>query len=349
MIKKNYENLNSNLYRAIISRSEDLSRISLLMEGYGVTSIAATGIFFIIVGLFELLQKKNRKHFFNLLLLAQLCFDLFLNAMYLIKSVLTHFVALPMEHFRFNDLFVCPALRFSLVCSIFMTVALTYSRARAVEKPLQQRSLGESRTDRIKHLAKYVVPVILASIALTIPWFFEYKISIGTTTSSGTPLLLASDIRQSPLYAIGVIGVFSLLILGIIPNIALIVFSCKIYNAVQRSSPIRGTATSYSQTFNKKSPKWTIVLAIAMLSLVSSIPRITLTSLEITIQFLTLFKSDFLKAVMCYIPYCSTILNNTNKLVTVLNSSMHIFLYKGISTCKSSKSLRNSQRNQSYV
>ena len=335
MIKKNYENLNSNLYRAIISRSEDLSRISLLMEGYGVTSIAATGIFFIIVGLFELLQKKNRKHFFNLLLLAQLCFDLFLNAMYLIKSVLTHFVALPMEHFRFNDLFVCPALRFSLVCSIFMTVALTYSRARAVEKPLQQRSLGESRTDRIKHLAKYVVPVILTSITLTIPWFFEYKVSIDTTTLSGTPVLLASNIRQSPMYVIGVIGVFSLLILGIVPSIVLIVFSCRIYKAVQRSSFCREMANKYSQSFNKKTPRWEIVLAIAMLFLVSSIPRILLTGLEITIQFLTLFKSDTLKQIICYIPYYSTLLNNTNKLGTVLNSSMHIFLYKGISTCKS--------------
>lgn len=305
------------------------------MEGYGVTSIAATGIIFIIVGLFDLLQKKNRKHFFNLLLIIQLFFDLFLNSMYLIKSVLTHFLALPMNYSTFNHSFVCPALRFSLVCSMLMTVALTYSRVRAVEKPLQQRSLVESQNDRIKHLAKYVIPVILASIALTIPWFFEYKVSIGTTTLSGTPLLLASDIRQSPIYVIGVIGVFSLLILGIVPSIVLIVFSCRIYKAVQRSSLCREMANKYSQSFNKKTPRWETVLAIAMLFLVSSIPRILLTGLEITIQFLTLFKSDTLKQIICYIPYYSTLLNNTNKLGTVLNSSMHIFMYKGISSCKS--------------
>ena len=305
------------------------------MEGYGVTSIAATGIVFIILGLFDLLQKKNRKHFFNLLLIVQLYFDLFLNAMYLIKSVLTHFLALPMEYFSFNHLFVCPALRFSLVCSILMTVVLTYSRVRAVEKPFQQRTLGESQTDKIKHLAKNVIPVILASIALTIPWFFEYKVSIGTTTSSGTPILLASSIRQNPIYVIGVIGVFSLLILGIVPNIVLIVFSCRIYKAVKRSSLLQIDANKCSQSFNTKTPRWEIVLVIAMLFLVSSIPRILLTGLEITIQFLTLFKSETLQQIMCYIPYYSTLLNNTNKLVTVLNSSMHIFMYKGISKFKS--------------
>ena len=315
-------------------RPEELSYQTLLIEGYGVTGIAATGIVVIIIGLFGLLQKKNRKHFFNLLLAAQLCFDLFLNAMYLIKSVLTHFWALPMKYFSFNYLFVCPVLRFSLICSIFMTVALTYSRARAVEMPLRQRRLVESQTNRIKHLARYVAPVILASIVLTIPWFFEYKIANSTTTSSGTPLLLASDIRQSPLYIIGVIGVFSLLILGIVPTIALIVFSCKIYKAVKKSTADRGFTNRSSQTFNKKSPNWVLVLAIAILFLVSSIPRITLTGLELTIQFLNLFKNDIHKQIICYLPYCSTLLNNVNKLFTVLNSSIHVFLYKGISTFK---------------
>ena len=333
--------------------SEELSYQTLLIEGYGVTSIAATGIIVIIIGLFDLLQRKNRKHFFNLLLAAQLCFDLFLNAMYLIRSVLTHFWTLPMRHFSFNYLFVCPVLRFSLICSIFMTVALTYTRASAVEKPLHQMYLVGSQTSRRKRLAKYVFPVILASIVLTIPWFFEYKIANSTTSPSGTPLLLASDIRQSPIYIIGVIGVFSLLILGIVPTIALIVFSCKIYKAVQKSIPgleitNRSSQNRSSQTFNKKSPNWAIVLSIAILFLISSIPRITLTGLELTVQFLTLFKSDILKQVTCYLPYCSTLLNNINKLFTVLNSSMHVFLYKGISTCKSKQS-PNPPTNTAYV
>ena len=234
-----------------------------------------------------------------------------------------------------------------------MTVSLTYTRASAVEKPLQQIYLVGSQTSRRKRLAKYVVPVILASIVLTIPWFFEYKIANNTTSPSGTPLLLASDIRQSPIYIIGVIGVFSLLILGIVPTIALIVFSCKIYNAVQKSIPGQEMANwssqnRSSQTFNKKSPNWAIVLSIAILFLVCSIPRITLTGLEITVQFLTLYKSDILKQVTCYLPFCSTLLNNINKLFTVFNSSMHVFLYKGISTCKSKQS-PNPPTNTAYV
>ena len=123
---------------------------SLYVDGYGVTGLGAFGIVANIVGIFDLLQKKNRQIFFNLLLSSQLVFDTLLLATFLIRSFFTYFVGIPNEQFFMYYLILCPLRRFSICSSMFMTVTLTFSRANAVEKPLQNRNSIYSQSERIK-------------------------------------------------------------------------------------------------------------------------------------------------------------------------------------------------------
>ena len=103
------------------------------------------------------------------------------------------------EQFFMYYLILCPLTRFSICSSMFMTVTLTFSRAKAVEKPLQNRNSIYSQSERIKRLCKHVLPSFVASIFLTIPWYWEFDVQYNFKTASGTPILLASDLRLDPM------------------------------------------------------------------------------------------------------------------------------------------------------
>ena len=290
-----------------------------------------------------MLQKKNRQSFFNRLLASLLVFDFILLLCNLISSIVTYFVAIPIEYFSFFPIVVCSAFRFSLTCVIFMTVALSYSRSKAVERPFETRvNAMESNSKKHIRFCKLIIPVLLVSIILTIPWFFEYRVSKTKKSLSGQPKLEASDFRWSPIYSLTYIAIYSLLLLALIPTVSLIVQSCKIYRAIQisnRSVSKRNEMDHNRRIYNKKCLDSKTILAISILFLISSIPRILSTSLELIIQANLLFKQhDLLRNIGCTInvSYWSVLLINLDKLFAVINSSLHLFLYKGMPMIKSS-------------
>ena len=304
--------------------------------------MSALGIVFAIVGICDLLQKKNRQSFFNLLLTSLLVFDFILLFCYLINSIVTYFVAIPIEYFSFYPIVVCSSLRFSLTCVIFMTVALSYSRSKAVEKPFETRiNAMESDSEKLLRFSKFIIPVLLVSIILTIPWFFEYKVSETKTSLSGQPKLVPSDFRWNPLYSLTFIAIYSLLLLALFPTISLILLSCKIYKAIQKSYKSvsqRSQTDSNSRIFNNKCLDSKTILAISILFLISSIPRILSTTFELIVQVILLSKQrDLIILIGCNtnISYWTELLINLDKLFAVVNSSIHLFLYKGMPIIKS--------------
>ena len=304
--------------------------------------MSALGIVFAIVGICDLLQKTNRQSFFNLLLTSLLVFDFILLFFYLINSIVTYFVAIPIEYFSFYPIVVCSSLRFSLTCVIFMTVALSYSRSKAVEKPFETRiNAMESDSEKLLRFSKFIIPVLLVSIILTIPWFFEYKVSETKTSLSGQPKLVPSDFRWNPLYSLTFIAIYSLLLLALFPTISLILLSCKIYKAIQKSYKSvsqRSQTDSNSRIFNNKCLDSKTILAISILFLISSIPRILSTTFELIVQVILLTKQrDLIIFIGCNtnISYWTELLINLDKLFAVVNSSIHLFLYKGMPIIKS--------------
>ena len=306
---------------------------------------------FAVIGICDLLQKKNRQRFFNLLLASLLVFDFILLLSYLINSIVIYFVAIPIEYFNFYPLVVCSSLRFSLTCVIFMTVALSYSRSKAVERPFEARmNAMESHSEKLFRFSKLIIPVLLVSIILTIPWFFEYKVSETEISVSGQPELVPSDFRWNPLYSLTFIATYSLLILALIPTISLILLSCKIYSAIQKSYKNiarRNQTDSHSRIFNNKCLDSKTILAISILFLISSIPRILSTTFELVVQIILLSKqSDLIILIGCNTntSYWTALLINLDKLFAVVNSSIHLFLYKGMPVIKSNSLLRHISR-----
>ena len=304
--------------------------------------MSALGIVFAIIGICDLLQRKNRRSFFNRLLASFLVFDFIFLLCNFISSIVTYFVAIPMEYFSVFPIVVCSAFRFSLTCVIFMTVALSYSRSKAVERPFETRvNAMESNSKKQIRLFKLIIPVLLVSVILTIPWFFEYRVSKTKKSLSGQPELEASAFRWNPIYSLTYIAIYSLLLLALIPTVSLIVLSCKIYTAIQKSNrsvSIRNQMNYNSRIYNKKCLDSKTILAISILFLISSIPRILSTSLELIIQANLLFKQhDLIRNIGCTInvSYWSVLLINLDKLFAVINSSMHLFLYKGMPMIKS--------------
>ena len=323
--------------------------------------MSALGIVFAIIGICDLLQKKNRQSFFNLLLASLLAFDFILLLSYLINSIVIYFVAIPIEYFSFYPIVVCSSLRFSLTCVIFMTVALSYSRSKAVERPFETRIKAiESDSEKILRLSKLIVPVLLVSIILTIPWFFEYKVSETEKSVSGQPELVPSDFRWNPLYSLTFIAIYSLLLLALFPTISLIALSYKIYTATRKSHKsvsTRNQADSNSRTFNTKCLASKAILAISILFLISSIPRILSTTFELCLQVILLSKQrDLIIFIGCNtnFSYWTELLINLDKLFAVINSSIHLFLYKGMPVIKSNYLLRHvskhfSQENDQFT
>ena len=318
---------------------------SLYVDGYGVTGLGAFGIVANIVGIFDLLQKKNRQIFFNLLLSSQLVFDTLLLATFLIRSFFTYFVGIPNEQFFMYYLILCPLRRFSICSSMFMTVTLTFSRANAVEKPLQNRNSIYSQSERIKRLCKHVFPSFVASIILTIPWYWEFEVQYNFKTSSGTPILLPSDLRLDPIYSLTIIAAINLVILAVIPTIAIIGLSHKIYRGIRRrfSAVGRNVADTQTRVFNDRSNINKTAFLIAIFFLVFRIPRIILTIMDIVIQILTLNKSDFAYEMGCYSREWISSLYLANDIFQVLNSLIHVFMFKGVSMFKTRQSLNVSK------
>ena len=324
--------------------TSDLSAQSLYIEGYGVTTIGALGIILNVIGIVDLLQRKNRKIFFNLLLASQLVFDSLLLATFLTKSVFTHFLGIPNEQFIFYYLILCPLIRFSICGTIFMTVTLAYSRTNAVEKPLQNRNSNFSQSERIQHLLKHVLPSFFASIILTIPWFWEYEVQYNFKTASGTPILLASDIRLDPIYSLTFVATFSLLLISVLPTLAIIVLSLRIYRRIRQSFSSTAGDNTRTRVFNNKNHTNKIVILIAVFFLIFRIPRMLLTIMEIVIQILNLNKIDIANAMGCYAREWISLLNFVNDFFQVLNSATHVFMYKGVSMFKSRSNEPNDLR-----
>ena len=150
-----------------INSSKLLSYLLLILDGYCLTAIASVGITLNTIGLIHLLTKGRKEKMFNLLLSALLVFDTLFLVCSLIISIGTNFISIPKEFFRVYYLVAYPGLRCSLISSIFMTILLTYSRYRAVSKPIHYRNALLLKKDRIETLFKYVSTVLFIAILLT--------------------------------------------------------------------------------------------------------------------------------------------------------------------------------------
>ena len=126
--------------------------------------------------------------------------------------------------------------RFSHISSISITLALSHSRFKAVNKPIQYRNFLKLKSDRIKYFLRYIIPILISSLVLTIPCFWEYDIKMNRSISNHTAKLMPSKFRQNPYYSIFYVGILGLGLLGVLPVSLLVYYTIKISKSVRHNS-----------------------------------------------------------------------------------------------------------------
>jgi len=101
------------------------------------------------------------------------------------------------------------------------------------------QSMNDSKAS-LRRLLKYLIPVVIFSVAFNIPKFFEseYKYDRNSTDPEAELYLEVTDFRKNPNYAIYCNNWTRLMVLGIIPFCLLVYFNSKIYKDIK----VRGIA-----------------------------------------------------------------------------------------------------------
>ena len=324
---------------ATTSSSEKLKVLETWIEGFVITPMASVGILLNIFGLVLLLTERRREKMFNLLLSTLLIFDTLFLCFNLIKSVATNLIVIPdnylPSYYLILKFIVYPGSRFSLMSSIFMTLALSHSRFRAVNKPIQHRNSLKSARNRIKYLLTYIIPILTASIILTIPCFWESAIEKHENTTKPAALI-PSKFRQNPYYSIFYVGVLHLGLLGIAPFAMLVFITIKISKGINQNSYDITRLTSSQRRnvriFNQKRNRTLVVNLIAVFFLIFHLLRLGLTSVEFIIQIkLNNNNSSAIVYEMgCEFPFFLNLLTSISELLLVINSSVNAIIYQGV-------------------
>lgn len=213
-----------------------------------------------------------------------------------------------------------------------MTVALCHSRFRAVSKPVEHMNCMKSQKSRLKYLLKYIIPIIVSSVILTIPCFWEYEIqNVGDATRNAT--LIPSGFRRNPYYSTFYVGILCLVILGIFPFTSLVYFTFKISKGIKQNSMVTERLTDLQRKeiriFNQKSNRTLVANLIAVFFLEFHLLRIGLTIVEFIIQ-VVLNKNSVVYYMGCKGPFWLSLLTSISELLLVLNSSVNTIIYQGV-------------------
>ena len=312
-----------------------LTNLSPYIEGYGITTVASIGIILNLVGLaFLITERKTRM--FNLLLSSLLIFDTLFLGFNLIKSVGTHFAIIPAKYLKSYSIIVYSGSRFSHISSIFMTVALSHSRFKAVNKPIQHRSFLELKSDRIKYFLKYIIPILFSSVVLTVPCFWEYDINVNESISNRTAKLMPSKLRQNPYYSIFYVGILSLGFLGVLPVSLLFYYTIKISKSVRRNllslqiENLPNAQRKNIKIFNEKHYNNLVVNLVVVVFFICHSLRLGLTIVEFVIQVYSLNNETSMHEIDRNILLWLNLFSSISELLLMLNSSVNTVIYKGV-------------------
>ena len=260
-IKVNMELENcANITKKLWDRHWELSdTFSWWFEGVGLSVVAFYGI--LLNGLaIAILSSKKLSSFFNLLLVWLSMFDAF----FLLFSTLYHVAVFQpslLQYYWTTTIFIyviSPLRSMVMLCSIYITVALSYDRYTAVSNPAEYKikeRLGASSSGACSksfRTIKYVGGIIVFSIVFYLPKFLDLETtevkedctsnttglqSNGPNITDECPVLKYSirgtALRHNDKFVLWYVNVANFLVTVAIPLISLIYLNIKIYTKVQ--------------------------------------------------------------------------------------------------------------------
>ena len=251
-----YESDCSNITQLWNRHYELLDHLSWWFEGVGLVSVACYGILLNCVAII-ILRTKKLANFFNSLLVWLSIFD----ALFLLFSMLYHIAVFEsdiLSYYWTTTIFVyiiSPFRSMVMLCSIYMTVALSYDRYTAVSNPteykISERMNASGLCGSISRMIKYVGGIIVFSIVYYLPKFFDLEIKerrvnceaetqqakLTTLNISDcgtlTYYIIGTDLRNNDKFVLWYVNIANFIVTVAIPLMSLIYLNLKIYAKVK--------------------------------------------------------------------------------------------------------------------
>jgi len=227
---------------------------SFLLSGYLLVIFGTIGLLGNILIIAVLCQPKMRKKVFYNLLLALAVFDSLFILSYGIGTAYVTFACHPHP----SVYLLYPIYYIFLLGSIYMTVAISLERYLGICHPHSQFS---------RRAIVYILPVVLISIAFSIPRFLKIKLSFvnGTLVAEYQPIGFIITSFEEFLDSYG--SWYSVIILTILPLVALLFLNGSIVAAIKRSKNFQGTQDKREGNSTK------ILFLIVIIFFILHIPR----------------------------------------------------------------------------
>ena len=204
-----------------------LPTIEFVINGAAIPLIAMIGVILNFPGILFLSIGPRKGQLYSLLLSTQLAFDTAFLVFEILRKLGEYGKLGTTQYLASYYVIITAGARGSLIASILMIVAIAHARMVAIKKPFKRNNIVLSWTEKRAIWMKYCIPIIIASILLTLPVLFEFEFSIEDDDDTD-PLFNPSGLRLNALYSIFFIGILNFGILGVLPIAYLIYVLYKI-------------------------------------------------------------------------------------------------------------------------
>ena len=210
-----------------------LLTIDFVINGAVIPFIAIIGTILNLLGAVFLLFGPRKGQLYGYLLLTLLVSDTFFLSFEFLRKIVEYGIVKTTQYIEFYYVIVIAGTRSCLIFSILMIVAIAHARMVAIKKPFERSNTLLSQSEKRAIWMKYCIPIIIASISLTLPVLVEFDFSIEDDDTG--PMFKPSFLRFNPLYSIFCIGVLNFGILGILPVAYLIYVLHNIKNELAKN------------------------------------------------------------------------------------------------------------------
>ena len=197
-----------------------LSILLLVVDGYAVTILAAIGIVLNISGVYLLSNGPIGKKVYGLFLSTLFVFDALLLIFEFLRSMDFYFLAFASgENVQIYHTLLNSGIRFSMISSTFMLIAIARFRLNTIRKPLLYNSRLISGKKRLIYWMRNIIAVICLSTALELG-----------------PIIITSTMGLTQLSSALYVGVINLGIVGLVPMICLLYLVYQMGVALERKN-----------------------------------------------------------------------------------------------------------------
>ena len=222
------------------------------LQGLGSIVLGCTGLIFNVATMIIVLRSELAAWFFNWLLMCLSMFDNFFLAVGIYEGIRNHF-ADNSSILSYGSVFLYPLRNVSMCCSIYVTILLALERYNALAAPTefnQPATVRRSKSPFKKHFFKYwkrllknICPVLILSIVMYFPKFFEQTVvpekqcntnsTISDTNCTYRYIIRFTELRANELYTFWSLNI-QICVTILIPIVCLIYLNVNVFLRLRR-------------------------------------------------------------------------------------------------------------------